>query len=105
MAFNKRPDVWMPSWSENGTLITVPIATFEELTDAEADGATGDIRKIAWAIIEDWYQTYNALATADRPTKWTMYKSTSTNTTTNVATNTFTISFLTEVTGQEVVDE
>jgi len=89
MAFDKTPTTWIGSWSEDGTNITVPIASFPELTAAEADGSTGDIRKIAFAMFEKLFQTYNALETADRPTKWTITKTSSTNTTTGVVTNTY----------------
>ncbi len=105
MAFSAVPTTWIPSWSEDGTNITVPIASFPELTAAEADAATGDIRKIVFAIIEKLYQAYNATATADRPTKWTMSKSTSVNTTTNVNTNTYSITIMTAIATQEVPAE
>ena len=105
MAFDKTPTTWLSSWSEDATNITVPIATFTQLTAAEADASTGDIRKIVWAILEKLYQTYNALPTADRPAKWTISKSASVNTTTNVVTNSFVVTLLTEVLTQEVVAE
>lgn len=105
MAFNPQPNTWIASWSEDGTNITVPIASFPELTAAEADGTTGDIRKIVWAITEKLYQAYNATATADRPTKWTMSKSSSINTTTGVVTNTFVTTIQTEIATQEVGSE
>ena len=52
MAFNPAPSHWIASFSEDGTLISVPIASFPELTAAEADGTTGDIRKVAYAFCE-----------------------------------------------------
>ena len=105
MAFDPTPTTWLASWSEDGTTISVPIATFPELTAVEADAATGDIRKIAWALMEKLYATYNATAIADRPTKWTMSKSSSINTTTGIVTNTFVTTVLTEIATQEVPAE
>ncbi len=105
MAFSAVPTTWIASWSEDGTNITVPIASFPELTAAEADGTTGDIRKIVFAIIEKLYQAYNATATADRPTKWTMSKSSSVNTTTGILTNTYSITILTAIATQDVPAE
>lgn len=41
MAFNPLPTNLIPSWSENGTNVTFPIASVPELTAAEADAVTG----------------------------------------------------------------
>lgn len=105
MAFNKQPNTWMSSWSENGISIYVPIATFPELTAAEADGSTGDIRKIVWAYLQKWYNEYNEREDVDKPTQWVIRKSVSVNATTGVVTTTFTNKFYTSILTQEVVDE
>lgn len=105
MAFDKTPTAWLASWSEDGTNITVPLATFPELTAAEADAATGDIRKIVFAIIEKLWSAYNAAATADRPTKWTMAKVATVNTTYNTITSRYTITCVTDIGTQEVREE
>lgn len=52
MAANLVPSSWFASWAEDGTNITVPIATFLGLTAADADGTTGDIRQIVYSIME-----------------------------------------------------
>jgi len=105
MAFDKTPTTWLASWAENGTLISVPIATFPELTAAEADGSTGDIRKVAWAFLEKMFNEYNDTDSGDLPEQWTCTKSTSINATTGVVTNIFTNTFSTEILTQEVQDE
>jgi hypothetical protein len=105
MAFEDAPGSWLDSWSEDGTDITVPIATFPELTADEADASTGDIRKVVWAILKKFYDEWNGRATADRPTKWTSSMIISTNATTGVVTNIFTNTIYTSVLTQEVVDE
>ena len=105
MAFNKAPSNWIPSWSENGTDISVPIASFPEMTAAEADGTTGDIRKVVFAIMEELFGKWNSLATADRPTKMVISKAISSSPTTGITQNTFTVKFYTEIISQEVEDE
>lgn len=105
MAFDKTPTTWLPNWSADATTITVPIATFPELTAAEADEATGDIRDIVFAIVEKLWQAYNATATADRPIKWTMSKMASVNTARNTLSNRYIFTLETEIGTQEMADE
>jgi hypothetical protein len=104
MAFDKTPTTWLENWSEDGTDITVPLATFPELTAAEADATTGDIRKIAFAIAEKLYQAWALTASADRPDKMRITRTrTATGTATMVVQ--YTLRFELNVTGQEVEDE
>lgn len=105
MAFDDTPTTWIAGWSEDGTDITVPIATFAELTAAEADAATGDIRKIWYALLQHMFDAYNDTASGDRPGKWTSTRSVSVNGTTGVVTTTFTNTIYTEILTQEVVAE
>lgn len=105
MAFTKTPSTWLDNWSEDATNITVPLATFPELTAAEADGTTGDIRKIVFAVLEKLWLEWVATATADRPGKWTMTKSASVNTSTGITTVQYVNTFLVETTAQDVADE
>ena len=102
MAFDKTPTSWIANWSEDGTDISVPIASFSELTAAEADGTTGDIRDIVFAIIQHLYTTYNALATADRPDKLTIKKTATYNSVYNKLTNRYTFTIVTDIGTQEV---
>lgn len=96
---------WFENWSEDGTDITVPIATFPELTAAEADASTGDIRKIAFAIVDKLYQEYTALDSAERPTKMYIGKSSVIDPATGLVTNTYNIRFYNAVLSQDVDDE
>lgn len=68
MAFNKSPTTLWPSYSSDGTNITIPIAALDGLTAAEADAVTGDWRSIVLAFCATAYRYYSELATADRPT-------------------------------------
>jgi hypothetical protein len=76
MAFSSVPTlVFGASYSENGTSMTVPISAFAELTAAEADAATGDSRKMIYAMVEKFYSHYNGLAAANRPARMAITKS------------------------------
>jgi len=105
MALDVTPSAWIADWSENGTDVTFPIASIPYLDAVEADGTTGDIRKVMFALIEKIYSTYIETASADRPTKMTLSKSVSTNTETGVITNNYSIRFYTRISDQEVVSE
>lgn len=63
------PDVF-PSWAEDGTDITVPIASFNLLTAALADAATGDARAVLLSICSTAFEWYNELA--EKPTALTV---------------------------------
>lgn len=59
---------WVPSdvfasWSEDGTTISVPIASFNGLTAATADGVTGDARQLALSFCSSVFEWYNELTT------------------------------------------
>jgi len=105
MAFDKTPNIWMSGWNENGTAISVPIATFTELTAAEADSDSGDIRKIVWAFLKKWYDEYSTRSSTNQPSKWTCTRSISVNATTGEVANVFTNTLYTEIATQEVADE
>lgn len=105
MASDLTPNEWIASWSEDATNITFPIASIPGLTAAEADGDTGDIRKVLFPLLETLYQEWLATATADRPTQMTITKSASLNIANTQITHVFSFRFLTEIESQEVVDE
>lgn len=69
MAFNPAPSALFPSWAEDGTTITVPLASITDLTAVEADGTTGDWRAIMLRIMDHVWAYSQGLATADKPTK------------------------------------
>ena len=69
MAFDKKPNSMFASWAEDGTNITVPIASFTDLTATEADGVTGDSRAVVLRILDHVFSYVNGLAADDKPTK------------------------------------
>ena len=105
MAFVAQPDTWIANWSEDGVDISVPLATFTELTAAEADGTTGDIRKLLFAICYELFESWNGKATADRPSNMTISKSTLVDNPNATLTHTFSFKFVCEIGAQEVKDE
>lgn len=80
MAFDPAPSSWIPSWSEDGTDVTFPIASLPQLTAAEADGTTGDWRDCLMRLIDHTYDYYNGLAEADKPGKVFMTRNINGNT-------------------------
>lgn len=107
MAFNPLPPAWLPNWSEDATNITLPIASLPELTAAEADAASGDIRKILYALMEKLYAVWAAQEVADRPTKFTLTRATSVNDETGLITRQYVVTLVCEPVagGIEVDDE
>lgn len=106
MAYSGVPTAYITNYTSDGTNMTLPIATFTELTAAEAHTSTGDMRKIMFAICMWLHTKVNTTITAaDRPTKWLLTKNTSVNDSTGVVTVTFTHQFLTTVGTQEVTTE
>jgi hypothetical protein len=58
------PASWLASWSEDGTDITVPIASITGLTAAMADGTTGDIRDVLMLLLDELYEYQEAITPA-----------------------------------------
>ena len=61
------PAQWVASWSEDATNITIPIASIPEITAAEADGTTGDMRKCIYAILAQAFSAWNGFTDASKP--------------------------------------
>jgi hypothetical protein len=104
MAFNPAPTSFFANWSEDGANITLPIASVPELTAAEADATTGDIRKVLFAIIERAAVAYAALAAADKPGKMAIDRSNFLRSDGNID-RTFTVTFTLAPASIDVADE
>lgn len=105
MAFDPAPNAWIPSWSEDGTTISIPIASLPELTADEADGTTGDIRKVLFALADKIFDHWNSLPTADRPAKMTVRRTTITNDAAGTQDRSYTFTFTTAASSEDVVAE
>ena len=104
MAWSAVPTDYMADWSSDETDITLPIASLPELTAAEADPVSGDIRDIMYAFINQWYAVWNALPTADRSNKLTLNKTMS-GTSTGLIQHQYIFTFLLAPTGLNVAPE
>jgi hypothetical protein len=105
MAFTKTPTTWIDNWAYSAPNITIPLATFPEMSADDAHTSTGDIRKIVFAVMEKLWLEWVATETANRPGKWTMTKSASVNTATGITTVQYVNTFLVSTTAQDVADE
>lgn len=105
MAFDKTPTTWIENYASDGTDMTLPLASFPEITAGEAHTATGDIRKILFGFVEKLWLKWNGTVNADRPGKMTVAKTSSINVGAGTTTHTYTISFVTVTTAQDVADE
>jgi len=80
-----------------------------ELTDAEADETTGDIRKLLFGILDGLYTQFNsknsALATADRPQRITFTRNSYVNEATGLINRSYNISLQLEAASVEVANE
>ena len=88
-----------------GTHTLKALGVLQEVTNAEAHATTGDWRKVAFGICEAMYQKQINTPTADRPTKVSFTRSSSTNEITGVVTKFYGFSFSTATLGFEVADE
>lgn len=88
-----------------GTHTIKALGTLQELTDTEANASTGDWRKIVYAIMEMLYQKYLNTPSADRPSRVTISRSSSTNEQTGRMTRNYTVSIVTDIAGVEVSAE
>jgi hypothetical protein len=107
MAFDPLPPSWIEGWTEDGTNLTIPIASIPELKAEEADPTEGDIRKCFFALCDAFWAAYNDTLAADRPTQMAIFKSPSSNVAEGTETMTYTFRFTTVVPagGREVADE
>lgn len=95
MAYSKVPTDWIASYASDDTTLTMPRASFPELSAAEANTTTGDIVDIAHAIIDKLAQEYiDKTASGNGPLKMTATRYTQTNDTSGVVTKTYTFTFL-----------
>jgi hypothetical protein len=109
MPFTDTPTLMFPNVTNGTNTLIFNTAThaspsLPELTTAEADVATGDSRKIAYALMEQIYDWWVSTASADRPTMMTVSKSTQQISNSSQTRTTYAIQFTTDITA-EVGDE
>lgn len=94
MAFNPKPSDHISGISVSENNLVIPLASIPELTSAEVVDATGDIRKVAYAILLKLYSVYASMANEDRPTKWSAVRSTQAQEDSSTATRAINFSFI-----------
>jgi hypothetical protein len=104
MAFTATPSTWLAGWTEDGTNITLPIANLPELTVAEADATTGDIRKIIYAFCEKFHAVNSLIETANKSTRMAITRNVAYGTD-DVITKQYTFTFKVTATAADVMAE
>jgi len=99
MAYDAKPSTWLGAGyavasnaakfntSSSGT------ACLTQVTDAQADPTTGDIRILARALLFKLAAAWDATAVADRPTKMRLTKRSGLNPATSTVTETYELEF------------
>ena len=94
MPFNPAPTaLFGADYTGSSTDAALKISDFPELTAAEADGTTGDSRKMLYAILSKVELGVNALEAANKPSKMTISKSSTAPNALGVFRRSFSISF------------
>lgn len=112
MAFDPTPSTWLGAGytlGSNQAKFTTASAgsnvTATELTDAEANPTTGDIRKIFYALCAMMYAAWLAVSSGNRPQRMTLQRQTVVDDTAGTSTVVFSFSFVTQTTAQDVAAE
>ena len=105
MAFDPKPTSWIENYSSDGTNITIPIATLDQLDAAGAHNDTGDIRQVLFALANYISEVWYALPVADRSKKMQISKSISHNPNDNSYANVYVQRFDTEALEFGLLDE
>jgi hypothetical protein len=85
--------------------IFIPLASMPDLSAAEADEATGDGRKVAFALTKEVFECVSALADNARPSKMTLARSIPTGLNNTTVRQGYTLNFDLDITGVDVSPE
>jgi len=77
MAFDPAPSGWFPGLTNSATELTIPFTALNQLTQADTDPITGDVREIVFNFCEAFNDKWATTADADRPDRTTISTSTS----------------------------
>lgn len=77
MAFNPTPSAHIAGITVTSNNLVIPLTSIPELTQAEVVDATGDIRKVAYALTQKLHSVYQNIPAEDRPTRWSVVRNTS----------------------------
>lgn len=105
MAMNLAPSHWLDGYTADSSGITIPLTALPGLSAAEADETTGDIRKVARALLAALHAAYLGEAEADRPQQMELSRYTNIDESTDTTTRSYQARFVVKVGEEEVVDE
>ena len=105
MSFDKTPTTWIPGYTYADANLHIPISAWTEITAAEANASSGDIRKMYFGMCEGMYNSYNDTLVDNRPTKMSLFKGSSYDSITGVNTVQYTFLFKTAILTQDVETE
>lgn len=80
------------------------LGTLKEVTSAEANASTGDVRKVIYGIVDELQRRYDLVPTADRPDNMQVSKGTTENPN-GTFTRSYTFRFTLDSSGFEVANE
>jgi len=69
-----KPNQIFPNGTADSTSLSIPYADLPSLTQAEATPTTGNAAEVMRNILDKAYNQLQAVATADRPTQFTITK-------------------------------
>jgi len=106
-AYNEPQEFFGTGYSSDSSGLTLDFANaLTEVTSAEADDSSGgDARKVIYGIAELLFNKYNAIPTADIPTKMTISRSTSEDNSTGEFVRNYSIQLRLDPSGFEVANE
>jgi hypothetical protein len=110
MAFLPAPNLLFPN-ATNGTNTLIlntsdhASPSVPQMSTTEADVSSGDSRKVVFALLDRMYQWYQGLASADKPGKISITRSSFVDETTGNIVRTYVVQTTLAFTGIEVVNE
>jgi len=93
------------TFANNAEYFCIPLSTLTGAVSNDIRPSLGDIRKIMFAFETAIYDAYDAIAVADRPTRWINSRSQSFSSDGLNITRNFNHQITTAVSGEEVIDE
>ena len=98
-SYDKPVEFFGAGYSLTSSVVELTTATnggtvlLSQLTDTDANATTGQTQQVCLAIAEAIYAKYNAIASADRPTNFSIVRQSSIDDTTNTRTVNYVLTF------------
>lgn len=107
MPFNSSPNVWFSGLTVDSSGVTFPYSSMDNLTQADSDPTTGDMREIVFGFCEALADNMALTATADRPSQLSVTRTATVSTVSgqDILTKTYTIRVNLDIDDVSVVSE